>query len=134
VIAFRKAHPILSHDMPFQFSDYKAVGCPDLSYHGENAWVLEPEEGRMVLGMMYCGAYDAGESEDAEDIFVAYNFTSAATSLALPEAPRGRQWYPAIDSSNDAEPFVAEAEAYTANRIVVKSQAILVLVSKAVKE
>jgi glycogen operon protein len=135
VIAFRKAHPILAHDMPFQFSDYKAVGCPDLSYHGENAWVLEPEEGRMVLGMMYCGAYDADAAEaDVEDVFVAYNFTSAATSLALPEAPRERQWYPVIDSSNDAQPFVGDAEAYTKNRIIVKSQSILVLVSKAVKE
>jgi glycogen operon protein len=126
VIEFRKAHPILSHDAPFQFSDYRGVGCPDLSYHGENAWVLEPQEGHMALGMMYCGTYEA---DDAEDIYVAY-FSSAATTLAMPEAPRGRQWHLAIDSGEEAHPFAKDGEAYTLNRVTVRSQAILVFVSR----
>jgi glycogen operon protein len=133
VIAFRREHPILAHDMPFQFSDYKAVGSPDLSYHGENAWVLEPQDGHMALGMMYCGDYEKDDDQDAsqvQDIYVAYNFSSAATTLALPEAPGGRQWFPVIDTSCEAQPFVKDPEAYTQNRILVKSQAILVLVSK----
>jgi glycogen operon protein len=132
VIAFRKAHPILSSDAPFQFSDYKGVGCPDLSYHGENAWVLEPQEGRMALGMMYCGAYgadaDAAKGTHAEDIYVAYNFSSAMTMLAMPEPSKGRQWYLAIDSGNDAQPFTLEQ--YPENRVIVKSQTVLVFVSK----
>jgi hypothetical protein len=61
---------------------------------------------------------------------VAYNFSSAATTVALPEASRGRQWYPAIDSSNEAQPFVKDPDVCTGNRVMVKSQAILVLVSK----
>jgi glycogen operon protein len=131
VIEFRKAHPILAHDIPFQFSDYKGVGCPDLSYHGENAWVLEPQEGQTALGIMYCGAY---ESDDAEDIYVAYNFSSAATTIAMPEAPRGRSWFLAIDSGNEAKPFVESEEAFNLSRVMVRPDTVLVFVSKEVKE
>jgi hypothetical protein len=81
----------------------------------------------MALGMMYCGIYEA---DDAEDIYVAYNFSSAATTLAMPEAPRGRQWHLAIDSGEEAHPFVKDGEAYTLNRVTVRSQAILVFVSR----
>jgi glycogen operon protein len=131
VIEFRKAHPILSHDIPFQFSDYKGVGCPDLSYHGENAWVLEPQEGQAALGIMYCGAYEA---EDAEDIYVAYNFSSAATTIAMPEAPRERKWFLAIDSGNEAKPFVESEEPFDLSRVMVRPDTILVFVSKNIQE
>jgi glycogen operon protein len=132
VIAFRKEHPIISNEMPFQFSDYKSVGCPDLSFHGESAWIMEPIAGRMSLGMMYCGAYAANPeaAEEAEDVYVAYNFSSAMTSLALPEASGKRRWYMVIDSSNDQTPFLEEPVLCTNGSIVIKSQTIQVFVSK----
>jgi glycogen operon protein len=130
VIEFRKAHPIISHDMPFQFSDYKGVGCPDMSYHGENAWILEPQDGPGALGIMYCGAYEP----DGADIYVAYNFSSAATTIAMPEPQKGRKWFLAIDSGDEAKPFAESKEAFTLSRVMIRSEAILVFVSREIEE
>lgn len=88
VIAFRKEHTVLSNPMPFQFSDYKSLGYPDLSYHGTSAWMLEPTPDHLCLGMLYCGAYAQNEKEP--DVYVAYNFLAAATELALPKPRKGK--------------------------------------------
>ena len=66
VIAFRKEHTVLSNPMPFQFSDYKSIGYPDLSYHGTSAWMLEPTPDHLCLGMLYCGAYAKNKKEPVQ--------------------------------------------------------------------
>ena len=39
LIAFRKAHSVLSLSEPMQQSDYRSTGLPDLSYHGREPWI-----------------------------------------------------------------------------------------------
>lgn len=128
VIAFRKLHPIVANELPFHFNDYQTAGFPDLSYHGENAWITGIELGRMSLGMFYCGAYSNGENK--EDVYVGYNFLSAVTSLALPKLPKKKKWYLAIDSSAEvpvcAEPTVMKNQ----QQILMNPQSICVLVGK----
>lgn len=131
VIAFRREHPIISNEMPFQFSDYKSVGCPDLSFHGESAWVLEPVAGRMCLGMLYCGAY-AQDGANTEDVYIGYNFSSAMSALALPKPSAGKCWYMVIDSSDDKMPFLAEPMLCEQGRINIRPQGIQVFVSREV--
>ena len=92
VARFRREHPILANPMPFQFCDYKALGCPDLSFHGENAWMIRPQGGGLALGMLYCGAYSV-DAAYQEDVYVAYNFSASETVLALPGVGKTRQWY-----------------------------------------
>jgi len=70
---------------PFRFSDYKSIGCPDLSFHGESAWILEPVAGRMTLGMLYCGEY-AQDGENTEDVYVGYNFFLRHVCSCIAEA------------------------------------------------
>ena len=133
LIAFRKEHKILSCDKPFQFSDYKFLGSPDLSYHGENAWQQRPLEGRQSLGVMYCGAY-ADEKKDAEDVYTAYNFSQEEAGLALPKLPREKEWYLVIDSSDDEHPFLQEPKACDMDQLIVLPQTICVLVSRKKEE
>ena len=89
VAHFRREHPILANPMPFQFCDYKALGCPDLSFHGENAWMIRPQGGGLALGMLYCGAYSV-DAAYQEDVYVAYNFSASETVLALPSVGKNR--------------------------------------------
>ncbi len=131
VIAFRKEHPIIASETPFQFSDYKSVGCPDLSYHGENAWVMEPAQNRMCMGIMYCGAYGTDESNH-EDVYVAYNFLSAMTTLALPKLTKGKRWDKVIDSGDGQMPFLEESQPCGQGKITIRPQTICVFVSKEV--
>ena len=83
MIAFRKQHGIITKEEPFRFNDYRTMGAPELSYHGENAWISQLDPGRKSLGLLYNGAY-AKEGQCKEDIYVGYNFYSEDVKLALP--------------------------------------------------
>lgn len=130
VTGFRREHSVLAQRDPFHFSDYKSLGFPDVSLHGDNAWISHIDYGRMSVGLMYSGAYDV-EREDAEDVYVAYNFYSDATSLALPKLDKKRKWYLVIDSADedegwDQDPVICENQQF----IVMNPQSICVLIGK----
>jgi glycogen operon protein len=128
VCAFRKAHPVLSTEKPFHFSDYRTFGFPDASYHGESAWLLGFDLGRMNLGMMYCGAYSG---EDEADVYVGYNFYSALSTLALPKLDKKKKWYLVIDSAREKDPFLGEdVPAENQQTLSLHPQSICVLIGK----
>lgn len=129
VAQFRREHPILSYPMPFQFCDYKALGCPDLSFHGENAWMVRPQNGGLALGMLYCGAYSDDELHQ-EDVYVAYNFSSSETTLALPKVGKHREWYLTIDSSDEKMPYLTKPNVWKDGMITLPPQTIRVLAGK----
>lgn len=128
LIAFRQAHPILAKDEPFSFNDIKSQGFPDLSYHGESAWITGIQPGRMSLGMLYCGAYgEKGEN----DIYVAYNFFSGISTLALPQLGKKKKWYVVVNSAEHVTPFYDEPVAYKNQQALTLSpQSIYILIGK----
>jgi len=91
LIAFRKEHSIIAKEEPLRFNDYRTMGTPEFSYHGENAWISQIDPGRRSLGMLYCGAY-AKEGHSKEDVYVGYNFYSGEVKLALPILTQ-KKWY-----------------------------------------
>lgn len=90
LIAFRKDHKVIVKAEPYRFTDYRSVGAPDYSYHGENAWISQIDHGRKSLGVMYCGAY-AKDEEDKTDIYIGYNLYANEVRLALPILPN-KKW------------------------------------------
>ena len=101
LIKFRDEHPVISCPKPFKFSDYKAVGYPDLSYHCKNAWIGECDATKLCVGVMYCGDYN---EVNKDYVYVAYNFYSSREKLALPKLKKGMKWYAVCDSTLK-EPF-----------------------------
>lgn len=126
LIAFRKAHPIISNAKPFQFNDYKSFGYPDVSYHGKNAWISEYELSRLSVGVMYCGDY----CDDGQFVYIAYNYYSYREILALPKLRKGMKWYSIADSSLEKDSFTGEEELENQQFIELNSQAIRILVGK----
>ena len=102
---FRRNHPVLRSPVPFHFNDYQSSGFPDLSYHGDSAWLLDIDRVKMNLGMMYSGEYSSSECKDS--VYVAYNFYSAVSTLALPKLKNKKKWYLVMDSSLE-ERFLEE--------------------------
>lgn len=128
LLAFRAKHPIISQKEPFQFQDFRAIGVPDLSYHGENAWISDMELNNRSIGIMYCGEY---EREGAERVYIGYNFYSARTKLALPKLSYKKKWYLVADTTLEAEPFMKEpVEAENQQYITMNPQAICILVGR----
>uniref|UniRef100_UPI00405798CB alpha-amylase family glycosyl hydrolase n=1 Tax=Agathobacter sp. TaxID=2021311 RepID=UPI00405798CB len=129
LIAFRKEHSLIANETPYKFKDYRAAGAPDLSYHGESAWIAEMDSGRKSVGMLYCGAY-ASEGKDASDIYIGYNFYSEEVSLALPKLSKKKKWHVLADSSQP-DVFLAETQPLEEQQFAkVKPQTICVLIGK----
>lgn len=130
LIKFRKEHPIISNATPYKFCDYQALGVPDLSYHGDNAWISEGELDRMCVGLMYCSEYN--EKSPTEDyVYVGYNFFSARNKLALPTLSADKKWYLVADTTNPKESFPEEPVELEGQQFVeLNAQAICILVGK----
>lgn len=115
--------------------DYRAVGKPDISYHGVNAWKPEFENFRRQIGIMYWGPY--GKKADGtadETFFVAYNMHWEPHEFALPHLPRSQQWKIAFDTSDSSGSGYYEAgqerELENQKRYMVPYRSIIVFVGK----
>lgn len=100
LIKFRKYHKVFHKDFEAKHADYKSLGNPDVSYHGQNAWKVDKEYFRKQLGIMYCGAYDTKtDGTPDETFYVAYNMHWGTHKLGLPRLPKGMVWRVAMDTS-----------------------------------
>lgn len=131
MIAFRNAHPVLASEEPKALNDFLHKGLPDLSYHGENAWIATLPKDRQAVGMMYCGDYEQLPDGTRDDyIYVGYNFHAGSNRLALPKLPERKKWYLCMDTSRGAEAFLTEEEIQQEAQIVLKGQSVMILVGK----
>lgn len=132
MISFRREHPILSNCAPMQMSDYASEGCPDLSYHGENAWMMTPVIYQQAVGILYCGSYAKKEDGKADNyIYVGLNFYIGTQYLALPRLPGKRKWYLAVNTADKDSPFHKNAKEFEVGRgtqIAMLPQSIVILV------
>lgn len=128
--AFRKEHPILSSETPMLLNDYKRKGFPDLSYHGENAWISSFSIDKQAVGVMYCGAYAAREDGTEDDfIYVGYNFHNGLSGLALPKLPDKKKWRIVCDTSRGKEAFLTETTVCeNQQQLSVRPQSVVILI------
>ncbi len=121
LIAFRKANKILHMERPMLQSDYRQIGFPDVSYHGDNAWLHAMENYKRYAGILYCSAYAktdgsdikaktpaSGKEKGAQLIYVAYNMHWEEHYLALPKSSSVCYWRVAVSSKPSEEITFAE--------------------------
>ena len=131
MITFRKAHPVIASETPKRMNDFLRKGFPDLSYHGENAWISNLPVERQAVGMMYCGEYEKLADGSADEfIYIGYNFHAGLARLALPKLPDKKHWYLCMDTSLGTQPFLEKTEVQTEAQVAVKGQSVIILVGK----
>lgn len=101
--------------------DYKGVGCPDFSVHGESPWFPQYENYRRQMGFLYCGKF-----ADDRDIYVMFNMHWESHEFSLPHT--GGKWrlavYTAREETNGiCDEALEEQEVFTLSG---RSAAILV--------
>ena len=94
-VAYRRLHKILHLREELQCIDYRSLGYPDLSFHGERAWYGDFEQMGRGLGCLYCGGY----ADEEGFLYIAYNFNWTEQMFALPQLPKGMKWNYAMDTS-----------------------------------
>ena len=130
--AFRKSHPVLTMEEPVRMNDYGRKGYPDVSYHGESAWLPGFYYQKAAFGTMYCGDYAKKADGSYDDfVYVGYNFHSGMTHLALPKLPGRKKWYQVMDTAEIDGAFFAE-EICVENQqlLAVAAQSVVVLIGK----
>lgn len=129
IIKFRNDHPMISNTNPYYFNDCLTKGMPDVSFHGESAWVAGIDKQMMALGEMYYGEYDSNNTK--ESIYVAYNFFSGVSTLALPSLPENKQWHLLMDTSLEKKPFLKEAvKLKNQQKLTINAQSIKILIGR----
>lgn len=125
MIAFRRKHGVFHQPKELRNLDYKSVGIPDISFHGENAWQPDLENFRRQLGVMYAGDY-AGD----DCFLVLYNFHWEKHLFKMAHPPVGKKWAVAIDTAaeelNGIYPEGREMAVETQEKIV-EARSIVVL-------
>lgn len=134
MIAFRKNHPVLS-DRNTGGRMVRAIsGLPEISYHGENAWIQGPEYGRCAIGLLYCGEYVADASGVTDDfLYIAYNFMGGQQALALPKLPFEGEWYKIMDTALQ-QPFLEVPERTRDQRVYLPGRSIRIYIGKKTEE
>ena len=89
LIQFRKEHPVICMEGAMKMSDYKHFGVPDLSYHGQEPWLMGIGEEMKAIGILYGGDY-RGATEDY--VYVIYNYHYEDVYMAIPKIPRAGEW------------------------------------------
>ena len=129
LISLRKEHGVFHREEPLKGLDWLGCGCPDISFHGEEAWRLSPNRDGRHAGVMYCGKY--AENQDGKEdssFYVAYNMHWESHEFALPRISRNMCWKICMDTSLseavDAEEPGEEIEAGSV--VVTKERSIQV--------
>jgi len=128
VIAFRKAHAMLSMSKEYTMLDEKAYGYPDLSCYSEEPWKCSYDDLTRHFAMMYCGDYSEDTNEAGTFIYFAANMHWIPHDFALPKLPKGVKWYSVYDTDNKDVRGLKEVS--FENEVTVAERSIRVLIAK----
>ncbi len=104
LIRLRRAHKIFHREEPLQGLDYLGSGCPDISFHGKEAWKPETDYYNRHAAVMYCGKYAKDREGNADaDFYLACNMHWEPHRFALPKLPRGMVWKLVLDTADMQE-------------------------------
>lgn len=92
MISLRKAHGVMHQKEPLRQMDYLSCGCPDLSYHGHEAWRTSMDYQMRHIGVMLCGKYCVLNQKEDNCLYMAYNMHWEPHDFALPKLFKDRRW------------------------------------------
>lgn len=127
-IALRKENPVLHMAEEPKGMDYQALGYPDISYHGSQAWYVPKEKSLRCLGILYCGDYCG---QEREFLFLAVNFHWIAHEIALPGMPGEIRWNIVMRTDEEEQGGVLEGEHRAREKTLpVPPRTIMILTGK----
>ncbi len=96
LIAFRKAHPVLTADSCD--NGYNGTGYPELSFHGVQPWHLDWQNPGLCFAYLYAEDHRRFGLGDDQFLYIAVNAHWEEHRFALPVIPEGFFWHLAFAS------------------------------------
>lgn len=135
IIAFRKEHPIFHPSHSFKMVDTIGCGCPELSYHGEDAWKPNMGTASFCIGLLYSGAYQKKEiQEEKPDYYIAFNSHWQKHLLALPRLKNEYRWSVVMDTYEPVEEENKNYNFIEGDTVQVGERSVLILKSVLLNE
>lgn len=103
LIALRKARGVIHQKKPLTLMDHLSCGCPDLSYHGAEAWRTSMDYQTRYIGVMLCGKYCVTDGREEDCLYIAYNMHWEPHEFALPKPFKDRRWRLLMDTAKEGE-------------------------------
>lgn len=123
-IAFRREHRVLHMAQEPQGTDYRNLGYPDISYHGQRAWYGDMEPSSRQAGIMYHEGYGQEDGAAQGFVYLACNMYWEPQRLALPNIPEEMRWTVVLGSCGGEEQDVPQLEE---DYVLVPARTIVVL-------
>ena len=116
LLKFRQEHAVFRRPLPFTFNDPAAIGYPDVSFHGKEAWKPDLSGYSHTAGILLPEHY-ASENPSDDFLYVALNMHWHAQTLALPKLPSGYRWKLVMDTARET-PFSEIPERIKDQRLI----------------
>lgn len=123
LISFRKLFKILRPEKQLDGSVNTKYGIPEISYHGEEAWLVDLDDENRQFSIFYHKA----EKVD-EFCLVVYNMHWENHKFGLPILPDNKKWHEAASTKDGIHAQLAQAE--MKNIVEVEPRTIKVFVGK----
>lgn len=103
LIAFRKAHPVLTAD--HCETGHNGTGYPELSFHGTEPWHLDMQGPGLAFAYLYAEDHLRYGKEQDSFLFIAVNAHWEEHRFGLPVIPEGYRWGLAFEAyGHSADP------------------------------
>ena len=132
IIALRKKYPIFRLEKRAHGSDYKILGFPDISFHGEDVWKVDYENYRRQFAVLYNNEYyQSGEElEDEYSYFyICFNMHWEKHEFSLPKLPKNKKWSYLISTDKKEDEDKKDLSKHQ-ERIIVAERSIVILAGK----
>ena len=104
LIGLRKDHPVFHGRYAKKMYDYISCGCPDVSFHGEQAWNQTFVNYNRHFAVMYTGAYEKSFRKKMMMIFMwPIICTGPDTGFIRRKPPKGKKWEICLSSGSGRE-------------------------------
>ncbi|MDO4439404.1 MAG: alpha-amylase family glycosyl hydrolase [Eubacteriales bacterium] len=132
IIELRKKYPVFRLEKRAHGSDYKVLGFPDISFHGEDVWKVDHENYRRQFAVLYNNEYYQSKDELKEDysyFYICFNMHWEKHEFSLPKLPEDKKWSCLISTDKDIEEKNKELSDHK-ERILVDERSIIILAGK----
>jgi isoamylase len=134
MIRFRKDHPSLRREQFFAGAPHGGKSLPDITWHGHDIGRPDWGPGSNAIAILINGEYAElpGGGPDS-DLYIIFNASRISRKFQIPDAPSGRNWRVAIDTSKNPPDDIHEPGAgsrLTGHRYYVNRLSTVVLVAE----
>ena len=128
LIAFRKAHPVLS--VKRCDSGPNGTGYPELSFHGLTPWQLDWGNPGLCFAYLYAEDHTRFRTGEDQFLYILVNAHWEEHRFALPIVPEGFRWYLAFEAGGFSADPGKEAPREDASGFTLGPRSTAVLVAR----